>query len=296
MLKFGIIGYPLEHSLSPVMQNAALQYLNINGEYKAYEIKEEELKETVKRLINDGLKGFNVTIPHKIKIIPLLDELTDIAKQVGAVNTVTINNGKTIGDNTDVIGFWEATSPDIRNNLKGKDVSILGCGGSAYAVCTALILNNAKNIKIYGRNKNKLEGFKKHFVKTPQCGVSTTHIEINLLNNIDLSNASMLVNTTPVGMHPDVNNSLIAKNILEKLPQDAIVYDIIYNPPETKLLKDAKSLDKITINGIEMLIRQGAASLAKWIEIKEPPLGVMRLAIGLTQSSQGMAPFAPFPP
>ena len=286
MLKFGIIGYPLEHSLSPVMQNAALQYLNISGEYKAYEIKEEELKETVKQLINDGLKGFNVTIPHKIKIIPLLDEVTNIAKQVGAVNTVIIQNGKTIGDNTDITGFWEAIPKEIRKNLKGKVVSIIGCGGSAYACIVAFISNGIQKINIYGRNIDKLKKIKEHFKS----------IEINLMNDVDLSNASMLVNTTPVGMYPNVNDSPFSKGILEKLPQDAIVYDIIYNPSETKLLRDAKSLNKITINGIEMLIRQGAASLAKWIEIKEPPLGVMRLAIGLTQSSQGMAPFAPFPP
>ena len=274
MLKLGIIGYPLEQTLSPVMHTAALQYLNINGHYRAYEVSENELKETFEQLKTSGMKGFNVTIPHKISIIPLLDELTDTAKLVGAVNTVTFKeNGKSVGDNTDAMGFWEAIPEDTRKRIsleKEKNISIVGCGGSAKAIAIALLLNNTKHIKVYGRDKEKLTNFKNFL---------DSKIEIDLLKNIDLSKTSLLINTTPIGMHPKINSSPVSIQELKKLPSNAIVYDIIYNPPETKLLQDASSLNLKTINGIEMLIRQGAHSLRIWLEQDIAPLGAMRLAV-----------------
>lgn len=269
MLKLGIIGYPLEHSLSPQMHTAALQYLNINSEYKAYEIKENEFDNKIKQLIKSGIKGFNVTIPYKTKIVPVLDELTERAKSTGAVNTVTVlDNGKTIGDNTDVTGFWEAIPEDIRKNISTKNITIIGCGGAAYAATFALLSNGAKSIKVYGRNKDKLSSFKDLFKA----------IDIDLIENINLSNTDILVNATPVGMYPDIEKSPLSKEKLSKMPKSAFVYDLIYNPQETKLLKDAKSLNLKTINGTEMLIRQGAKSLAIWLDLKEVPIGVMRQA------------------
>lgn len=252
------------------MQMAALQYLNISGEYKAYEIKENELEKVFEELKNSGIRGFNVTIPYKTKIIPLIDTLSERAKLVGAINTVTFDKDKkSIGDNTDVIGFWDAIPEEIRKKLKGQNISILGYGGSARAACVALISNGVKNIKVYGRNKEKLEEFKKHF----------NLIEIDLLVNINLSNTFMLVNATPIGMFPNVDDSPVLKVELKKLPEEAIVYDIIYNPPETQLLKYASSLKKKTLNGIEMLIRQGAASLGIWLSQEVAPLGAMKLAV-----------------
>ena len=284
MLRLGILRSPHGHSLSEVMQNAALQYLNINGEYKAYGVSEDELKNVFEKLKADGIKGLNVTIPHKIKVIKFLDELTDTAKLIGAVNTITFNNGKSIGDNTDVIGFWESIPEKIRKRNSNKTVAILGCGGAAHAVCTALILNNAKSIKIYGRDRNKLESFKKHFLKTPRWGDSD--VEIGLFDDIDLSDTSFLVNTTPIGMYPNINDMPIKKEQLKKLLVETsrrgvstFVYDIIYNPPETKLLQDAKSLGLQTLNGVEMLVRQGAASLNIWLEKEIAPVSVMRMAV-----------------
>ena len=269
MLKFGILRSPSGHSLSEVMQTAALQHLNINGEYKEYGVSKDELKSVFEKLKTDDIKGLNVTIPHKINIIPLLDELTDTAKLVGAVNTITFNNGKSIGDNTDVVGFWEAIPEKIRENIPGNNVAIIGCGGAAHAVCTALILNGVKKIKVYGRNHDKLKRFKKHF---ESAGV-------DLISNINLSDTQSLINTTPVGIFPNINESPVSKDDLKKLPKDALVYDIIYNPLETKLLQDAKSLGLQTLNGVEMLVRQGAASLNIWLGKEIAPIGVMRLAV-----------------
>ena len=279
MLKFGILRSPSGYSLSEAMQTAALQYLNINGEYKAYGVKPEELKKVFESLKANNINGLNVTIPHKVNIIPLIDELTETANLVGAVNTVTFNsNRKSTGDNTDVIGFWEAIPEEIRKEIPNKTISVFGCGGAARAVCRALILNNAKKISVYGRNKNKLDNFKNHFtVETSHRGVST--VDIDLLNNIDLSNTSMLINTTPLGMFPDTNKSPILIEDLKKMKSNAFVYDIIYKPQETKLLKDAKSLNLKTLNGVEMLVRQGAASLNIWLGKNVAPISVMRMAV-----------------
>ena len=277
MLKFGILRSPSGYSLSEVMQTAALQYLNIRGEYKAYGVKEEELKNIFEKLKQEDTSGLNVTIPHKISIIPLLDKLTKTAKSVGAVNTIIFKDGKSIGDNTDVIGFWESMPEEIKKEIPNKIISILGCGGAAHAVCTALILNNTKKITVYGRNKNKLENFKKHFTETPRQGVY--EIKTGLLDDIDLFDTFMLVNTTPIGMYPKTNETPITKEKLNKLPKDAFVYDIIYNPSETKLLEDSKSFGLKTLNGVEMLVRQGAASLNIWLGKEIAPLSVMRAAV-----------------
>lgn len=279
MLKLGIIGYPLEHSLSPAMHTAALQYLNISGSYRAFETKESELTRVFNQLKDSGIKGFNVTIPHKVNIIQLLDELTERAKLIGAVNTVTFKDGKSIGDNTDIVGFWEAIPEELRNKIPDKKVSVLGCGGSAYAIVIALLLNKVKNIKVYGRDLEKLTNFKAFIESRNKMLNFGANIEIDLLGKINLRDTFMLVNTTPLGMYPNVDNSPLTINDLSKLPKGAFVYDIIYNPLETKLLFDANSLKLTTLNGIEMLIRQGATSLGIWLEQEVAPLGVMRLAL-----------------
>ena len=274
-LKLGIIGYPLEHTLSPIMHTAALQHLNINGEYKAYEIREEELEKKISEFKKQNFRGLNVTIPYKKKVIPFIDEMSENAKLTDAVNTITfLENGKLRGDNTDITGFWESIPEGVRKIIPEKNISILGCGGSACAAAVALVLNKTKRIKVYGRNKERLVNFKKSVEST-----STTIIDIDLLNNIDLSKTFMLVNTTSIGMYPNIDTSPVTKDLLKKLPKDVIVYDIIYNPSETKLLKEAKFLGLNTLNGIEMLVRQGATSLNIWLDKNVAPIEVMKNAV-----------------
>lgn len=278
-LKLGIIKSSSTHSLSSIMYTAALQHLNINGEYKAYEVKSEELEKVFKELKKEKLKGVNVTIPHKINIIPLLDGLTDRAKQIGAVNTVTFKDGKSLGDNTDSSGFWNALPESIRTNIRNKNISILGCGGAAHACVIAFLSNNVSSMKIYGRNKKKLSDFKDFLETTMVETLRRSVSEIDLISNIDLSGTNILVNTTPVGMYPNMDECPIEEEDLKKLPKDAFVYDIIYNPPETKLLQYAKSLGLEALNGIEMLVRQGAESLNIWLEKDIAPIEVMRNAV-----------------
>ncbi len=280
MLKFGIIRSPQGYSLSTVMQTAALQQLNINGEYKSYETNPEDLEKLFKKLKALGINGVNVTIPHKISIIPLLDELTKRAKLIGAVNTIIFKeDGKTIGDNTDSSGFWEGIPENIKGNILEKEVAMLGCGGAACAVAIAFLSNKIKILKIFARDKNKLNDFKNSLEQKKEKLKSNTVIETDLLSNLDLLNISILVNTTPVGMYPDINSSPVSIDHLKQLPSNAVVYDIIYKPQETKLLKDARALNKKTINGVEMLVRQGAESLNIWLNQNIAPLDVMRNAI-----------------
>ena len=280
MLKFGIIRSPQGYSLSTVMQTAALQQLNINGEYKSYEANPEDLKKLLKKLKELKINGVNVTIPHKISIIPLLDELTERATLIGAVNTIIFKkDGKTIGDNTDASGFWEGIPENIKGRLIEREVAMLGCGGAACAVAIAFLSNKIKTLQIYARDKNKLNSFKNSLEQKKEQLKSHTIIEAKLLTNINLSKTSMLINTTPVGMYPDINSSPVQINNLKQLSDDAVVYDIIYKPKETKLLKDAGSLNKKTINGVEMLVRQGAESLNLWLNQDIAPLDVMRNAV-----------------
>ena len=279
-IKLGIIRSPQGYSLSTVMQTAALEQLNINGEYKSYEAKPEDLEKLFKKLKDLKVSGVNVTIPHKISIIPFLDELTERAKLIGAVNTVTFKEGgKTIGDNTDSSGFWKGIPEDIRGGLIEREVVMLGCGGAACAVAIAFLSNKIKTLKIYARDKNKLNNFKSTLEQKKEKLKSNTTIEADLLANINLANVSMLVNTTPLGMDPDINSSPVSIDKLKELPDDATVYDIIYKPQETKLLKNARSLKRKTINGVEMLVRQGAESLNIWLEKEVAPLSVMRMAV-----------------
>ena len=278
-LKLGIIKSSDTPSLSTIMHTAALQHLNINGEYKAYEVKSEDLEKVLKELKKEKVKGLNVTMPHKINIISLLDELTDRAKQIGAVNTITFKDGKSIGDNTDPTGFWEAIPEKVRKNITGKKIAILGCGGAAHACATAFLSNHVSSINIYGRNKNQLENFKMFLTSAVETFHRDISIEIDLLSNINLSNTHMLVNTTPVGMYPNTDKCPVEKSDLQKLPKDVFVYDIIYNPLETKLLEYAKLLGLSTLNGVEMLVRQGSESLNIWLEKDVAPLEIMRNAV-----------------
>ena len=277
-LKLGILGYPLEHSLSPAMHTAALQQLNINGEYKTYEAQGSALENVFKQLKKEKINGLNVTVPYKKTIIPFLDELTNRAELIGAVNTIIFDGeGKALGDNTDVIGFWESIPEQFLDRL--TNVSLVGCGGSAHAVVTPLLQYKLKSLKVYGRNKDKLEVFKSDVELIKEKVKSKASIEIDLIQNIDLSSSNVLINTTPVGMYPNINDSPVKKELLEKMSKDSLVYDIIYNPLETKLLKDAKSLGLHTINGVDMLVKQGAASLDIWFGKKIAPIEVMKNAV-----------------
>ncbi|OGI00209.1 MAG: shikimate dehydrogenase [Candidatus Melainabacteria bacterium GWF2_32_7] len=274
MIKLGIIGYPLGHSLSPTMHNAALKQLSIEGNYAALETEPEKLEERIKFLKDEGFRGFNVTIPHKVEIIKYLDNIDNFAKVVGAVNTVIIDENKRLhGYNTDVYGFIQAIPEGIRENLAGKKAAVLGSGGAARAVLVGLIELGIKEISIFARNQQKSLELKEVILK------NFSEVEINcfdLNKNIDLSGFSIVVNTTPLGMQG--GNEVISplsEESVATLSKDALVYDIVYKPQKTKLLENAEKRGLKTLNGLEMLILQGAKGFELWTGQK-PSVEIMR--------------------
>ena len=277
MLKLAIIGYPLGHSLSPLMHNAALKKLKIEGNYVVLETPSEKLSEKINFLKDEGFRGFNVTIPHKVEIMQYLDSIDDFAKIVGAVNTVVIDENKKLhGYNTDVYGFVQAIPEILRESLVGKKSAVLGSGGAARAILTGLIEMDVQEISIFARNQEKSEELKEIILK------NFPDIEINcfiLDENLDLSAYSMIVNTTPLGMHgKNEGISPLSEKAIATLPENALVYDIVYKPKKTKLLELAKIRGLKTLNGIEMLILQGAKGFELWTG-QTPPVEVMRKAL-----------------
>lgn len=259
--KYCLIGYPLGHSLSSYIHEAGFKSLGINAVYDILETPPDTLVERVKYLKNNGFAGFNVTIPLKLPITLFLDKIDTSADVVGAVNTVVINPDKTMtGYNTDVIGFKNAIPSDII--LAGKTAGVLGTGGAARAAITVLAQNQVKQIKIYTRNiPNSIELLNFLRKKFPATEFNAFQIE----RIRDLSDVQILVNTTPIGMQGrSADMTPVEENELRTLPEGAFVYDVIYNPKKTVLIKLAQKNGYRTINGVDMFIHQAAAAEQIW--------------------------------
>lgn len=256
----GLIGYPLSHSLSPTIHAAALKACNLQGDYSLFPIAPDHkqgLKDLLARLRTGELHGLNVTIPHKQNVIEFLDELTPTAKAIGAVNTIYLKESKLIGDNTDAAGFLSdlnrfltETQSKITNR---KSAIVLGAGGSARAVVYAL-LNGGWNVTISARRIEQAE----------QLATSFTQYEIRSMSftNLPLSTFHLIVNTTPLGMTPNIEASPLLENTT--LPTHAMIYDLVYNPRETKLVREARQQGLRAATGLGMLIEQAALSFELW--------------------------------
>lgn len=264
----GLIGYPVSHSFSPTMHNAALVALGLDAVYVPLQVHPENLEVAVRGLQACGWWGFNVTIPHKQAVVPLLDRLEAPAHQVGVVNTVRIEaDGSLTGTNTDAEGFVQ---PLLDRQWIGKTALIFGCGGSAFAVVAGCQALGFDQIFVVGRSSEKLKDFAAR-LPNPQ---SVTTAEWFMAERL-LPRADLLVNTTPIGMVPDIENSPLEN--LKALSKRAIVYDLIYRPRPTRLLQLAQAEDLICIDGLAMLVAQGAAALKFWTG-KVPPIETMTLA------------------
>lgn len=266
----GIIGDPIKHSRSPIMQNAALSHLGADYVYIPFPVKQEQLGVVLEGFQAVGVVGFNVTIPHKQAIMPYLSQISPLAQAMGAVNTVWRTERGWEGTNTDVLGFI-APLKEERQKWSESQVVILGNGGSARAVVAGCLELGVKQVHVVGRNLERLQAFQKSW--SSPVSVHPWHELPDLL-----SETTLLVNTTPIGMSPHVNDTPMEQELLAQLPKGAILYDLIYNPRPTQLLKLGRSLDLLTIDGTEMLVQQGAAALQIWLD--EPvPVGVMRRAL-----------------
>jgi len=264
-----LIGYPVEHSFSPIMHNAVIQELGIDYVYIALPVKPENLRNAILGIKALGIVGFNITIPHKERIIQYLDELDPIAEKIGAVNTVKNIKNKLVAKNTDAEGAKLALE-EAGCSLRDKNILIIGAGGAARAISFALA-EKAKKIVILNRTEIKAikiaEELNNYF-KIDAIGLNNS---IKNLKN-EILKADILINTTPLGMYPKIEESPVPKEFLRK---DLFVFDIVYNPIETKLLKNAKEVGCKTLGGLDMLINQGAIAFEWWIG-KKPNKSLMK--------------------
>ncbi|MEM3061247.1 MAG: shikimate dehydrogenase [Candidatus Bathyarchaeia archaeon] len=268
-----LIGSPVEHSLSPVMHNAAFKALSLDYAYVAFNVSKTRLKNAIHGIKALGIHGVNVTTPHKTSIIKFLEKFDESASEVKAVNTILNVNSRLIGYNTDGIGAIEALKKN-GVSLKDKKVVLLGAGGAARAISFSLINNECKLVvfnRTFSRAKKLVEELRK---KGKSVEISCYRLSDKNLKE-ELSDANVLINATSIGMRPRENESLVKKELLKP---SLYVFDIVYDPLETKLLKDAKSIGAHAINGLEMLVYQGAASFKIWTG-KDAPIEVMKDAI-----------------
>jgi len=254
----GVIGDPIEHSLSPTLHNYLIQHLKLNCRYLAFHIRAERLAQAVAGLCALGAGGFNVTVPPKQAVVPLLDKLSPEAETLGAVNTVVVEGGCGIGHNTDWIGFLKPLQ-DVK--LEGANVVLLGAGGAAQGVAYALAQRKIGHLTIANRTPEKTEALVKQAQdKFDFASVEAVEFDANGLASA-IRDAALLVNATSVGLWPQVDRSPIPGDWLHP---ELTVYDLVYRPLDTKLLREAKQREAKTIDGLEMLIHQGVAALELW--------------------------------
>ena len=271
-----LIGNPVSHSLSPIMQNAAIQYLGLDLIYIAIPCKNEDLEIVVHSLKKMNCKGLNITIPFKQKVFNFCSEISPVAKKVKAINTLKLkDNEYWSGTNTDVDGF---IYPLKKLNLIKKNAIILGSGGAARSVIQGLIDLKLSKITIISRNKNSLNELINNFKNEIKIeGMLNTNTEIDkLIQEIDL-----IVNTTPVGMCKTATENLLpfGQNFWKNINSKTIIYDLIYNPSPTPFLKFCDKKGCMTLDGTQMLIAQGAKSLSFWTNGSEIPYEVMHDAL-----------------
>jgi len=277
---YALIGDPIEHSLSPLMQNLAFRLLGLDCIYLAFRVKPEELGWAIKGNRALGVSGFNVTVPHKVAVIPLLDEVDHSASDVGAVNTVTNRGGRLVGHNTDGSGALAALS-DEGVDLKGKKVVILGAGGAARAIAFATA-HAAGSLVIMNRTTSKAEELSSDLKKRYRKLIEARKLSHETLSE-ELVDAEVLINATSVGMSPRTEESLVNRHMIRP---KTTVFDIIYNPLETKLINEAKAAGAKTIGGAKMLVYQGALSFEIWTGIKAPVDEMLKAVIRRLKEAQ----------
>lgn len=268
MIQLGLIGYPLGHSLSPRIHAAALSARGLEGNYSLFPIHPEDkpaLQALLDRVRTGEIRGLNVTIPHKQNVIELMDELTPTAKVIGAVNTIYMRENKLIGDNTDAPGFL-ADLKRVSNSLFiiHHSALVLGAGGSARAVVYALV-NDGWNVTIAARRIEQAQ----------QLADSFTNYELHI-TTFDLQPLTfdLIVNTTPLGMTPNIESSPLPESTT--FAENAFIYDLVYNPSETKLIRDARAKGLSASTGLGMLIEQAALAFETWTDANADRIAMLQ--------------------
>lgn len=270
----GIIGAPVTHSLSPVMQNHALAALELDYVYVPFPVEPGGLNTAVEGLRQLGVCGFNVTIPFKTAVVPLLDTLSSEAELIGAVNTVALEGNRLVGFNTDGTGFIQSLREDLDFEPHGANILMLGAGGAARAALAALCAAGAASVTIANRTAQRGEALRSAFAAMfPEVEITLSSLAI-LMAGGGLAAADLLVNTTSVGM----NFTAFAGVDLAPMKSDARVYDMVYAPSVTPLLATARQRGLKAANGIGMLAAQGEAAFAIWTGCM-PPAGIMKMRL-----------------
>ena len=275
----GLIGWPVSHSFSPAMHNAAAAALGLNWAYVPLPVAPENVATAVQSLSSLGIRGINVTVPHKQAVMPLLDELEPGAEAIGAVNTIVVGeNGRLTGHNTD----WSGFLADLQAHnilVAGRDCVLLGAGGSARAVAYALARSGAR-VHILARRVAQAEQLVADLRPYLPQAQLTSHPFTQLNQVAELFPAPLIINSTPLGMTPNENTSPWPADL--PFPAEAIVYDLVYNPRHTRLMQQAETAGCQAINGLGMLVQQGAKAFALWTG-QQPDTAVMTNAVNQFQ-------------
>lgn len=273
MQLLGIIGYPLGHTMSPIIQQAAIDYYGLPLRYEVWETPPEELPTVVQRLRRPDYLGMNVTVPHKVAVIPLLDRLERRARRIGAINTVLNQNGRLTGYNTDAEGFQRALEDEAHFDIGGKRVVVLGAGGAARAVGIVLAEAKAEQALFINRSPERAQSLV-HSLRRMRSNTlfNTAPWELAELERA-MEGCDLLVNSTSVGMKhtPTEGQSPVPASMMGPA---MLVFDLVYNPGETALLKEAKAAGARTLQGLSMLVYQGVAAFEIWTG-REAPRGLM---------------------
>lgn len=260
-----LLGSPVAHSISPVMHNESFRLLGLDYVYLCFDVTEASLPAAVEGLKACNIRGFNLTMPNKNKVVELLDELSPAARLIGAVNTVVHENGRLIGYNTDGVGYMQSVK-DAGYDITGKTITVMGAGGAATAICAQAALDGVESIHIFARRTSRFWERTEKLVKNINAAL---HCRAVLHENGDnnalkeaVSQSTLLLNATSVGMAPNIDASIVNDTALYR--PDLIVSDVIYNPRETRFLREAKQAGCRTFNGMYMLLYQGAEAFRLW--------------------------------
>jgi shikimate dehydrogenase len=277
---FALIGDPVDRSLSPAMHNATFDALGLDCAYIALRVPSEMLADAVEGIRKIHLSGFNVTHPHKVKIIGLLDKLDESAKMVGAVNIVKNVGGKFVGFNTDGDGAVRALESKV-GKLSGKKILLLGAGGAARAIAFSLAQAGAK-LTVANRTASKAKELVVAINK--KLGAKAVHVALkkNILVD-EIRRSNILINATSTGMYPDVDRTLVTADMMHR---GLIVNDIVYEPLQTRLLREAKKAGARTVDGLGMLVHQGAMAFEIWTG-RRAPVKVMEATVKKELSRRG---------
>jgi len=273
----GVIGHPIKHSYSPFMHNNAFRMAGLNYVYLPFDIFSSNLEDAMKGMVALGIKGFNVTLPFKEKVIDYLNVFSEEAAVIGAVNTIVNEDGELKGFNTDVNGIYAILEP-YKEKIENRTVSVIGAGGGARSVIFTLIRNfKPRKINIINRTKEKAESLDEYFA-AKMLYDEIEAFELVPPDIVELLNTSaLIVNATSIGMPPDEDDS--PTTIADSFHKDQLVFDLIYNPLKTNFLKLAESQGAIALNGLKMFVRQGAKSFELWTGEQMPEEEIYKLLL-----------------